>query len=71
MEPLNVCIEKNKERLNNFLEDLTRVETLEQHLNVSIFACSCARMFVLSFFFLLCDCSWTNIWHWKEPTKAL
>lgn len=34
MEPLNVCIEKNKERLNNFLEDLTRVDNLEQHLNL-------------------------------------
>lgn len=34
MEPLNICIEKNKERLNQFLEDMTRVENLEQHLNL-------------------------------------
>lgn len=34
MEPLNVCIEKNKDRLNKFLEELTCVETLEQHLNM-------------------------------------
>lgn len=37
MEPLNVCIEKNKDRLNTFLEDLTRVENLEQHLNVPFY----------------------------------
>eukprot|EP00005_Dracoamoeba_jomungandri_P012884 CAMPEP_0174270946 /NCGR_PEP_ID=MMETSP0439-20130205/46340_1 /TAXON_ID=0 /ORGANISM="Stereomyxa ramosa, Strain Chinc5" /LENGTH=694 /DNA_ID=CAMNT_0015360643 /DNA_START=127 /DNA_END=2208 /DNA_ORIENTATION=+ len=34
MEPLNICIEKNKEKLNSFLEDMTRVENLEQHLNL-------------------------------------
>jgi len=34
MEHLNVCIDKNKERLNKFLEDLTQVENLEQHLNL-------------------------------------
>lgn len=34
MEPLNVCIDKNKETLNEFLEGLTAVENLEQHLNL-------------------------------------
>jgi hypothetical protein len=38
MEPLNVCIDKNKETLNQFLEGLTAVETLEQHLNVRSFS---------------------------------
>lgn len=34
MAPLNICIDKNKEQLNRFLEELTNVENLEQHLNL-------------------------------------
>jgi len=36
MAPLNICIDKNKEKLNRFLEDMTHVENLEQHLNVCL-----------------------------------
>ena len=43
MEPLNVCIDKNKETLNEFLEGLTAVENLEQHLNVRSFRPSRTR----------------------------
>ncbi|KAL6058637.1 Ras GTPase-activating protein [Balamuthia mandrillaris] len=34
MEPLNVCLEKNRESLNSFLEEMTNVDNLEQHLNL-------------------------------------
>ncbi|EFA78579.1 RasGTPase-activating protein [Heterostelium album PN500] len=34
MEPLNVFLEKNKDRLNDFLELLTKVDNLSDHLNL-------------------------------------
>eukprot|EP01133_Synstelium_polycarpum_P007296 gene7296-8484_t len=34
MEPLNVFLDKNKDRLNDFLENLTRVDNLSDHLNL-------------------------------------
>eukprot|EP01087_Luapelamoeba_hula_P013930 TRINITY_DN4018_c0_g1_i1.p1 TRINITY_DN4018_c0_g1~~TRINITY_DN4018_c0_g1_i1.p1 ORF type:complete len:787 (-),score=140.16 TRINITY_DN4018_c0_g1_i1:88-2448(-) len=34
MAPLNICIDKNKDRLNTFLEELTLVENLEQNLTL-------------------------------------
>ncbi|EGC36786.1 Ras GTPase-activating protein [Dictyostelium purpureum] len=34
MEPLNVFLERNKDRLNDFLESLTEVESLNDHLQL-------------------------------------
>lgn len=34
MEPLNACLDKNRDRINDFLENLTRVDNLSEHLMV-------------------------------------
>lgn len=34
MEPLNVVLERNRDKLNNFLEELTHVDDLSQHLSL-------------------------------------
>mmetsp|Transcript_17716 Transcript_17716/g.53103 ORF Transcript_17716/g.53103 Transcript_17716/m.53103 type:complete len:779 (+) Transcript_17716:136-2472(+) len=34
MEPLNAVLDRNRERVNSFLEEMTRVEDLQEHLNL-------------------------------------
>lgn len=57
MAPLNKFLDSTRAKLNNFLEDLTRVESLDEHLQVNISSFKRRRIFFFlklnNLFFLL------------------